>query len=200
MGEACLQIFAGSETTAAALAVIVMHLATTPRAYARLKREMREAIGRGDVAADRPISFEQAQKLPYLQAVLWEGFRMRAPINYGHYKSVPPEGDTIRGIFLPGGTAIGHNVLALTRNPSIFGRDVDIFRPERFLEPECDDGKRAYRLRSLDIVFGGGRWTCSGKQVALYELNKTVFEVSSTPRLRSTCLGTEANEDWYCLS
>jgi len=96
---------------------------------------------------------------------------MRAPVNYGHYKSVPPEGDTIHGVYLPGGTAIGHNSLALTRNASVFSGDIDIFRPERFLEPECDAEMRAYRLRSLDIVFGGGRWACSGKQVALYELN-----------------------------
>ncbi|KAK3339848.1 cytochrome P450 [Lasiosphaeria hispida] len=175
-GEANLQILAGSETTSTALAATLIYLATTPHAYAGLKRQIRDAIDGGLVAADRPITFEQAQKLPYLQAVVWEGFRIRAPVNYGHYKSVPPVGDTIQGVFLPGGTTIGHNSLALTRNASVFGQDVEIFRPERFLEPECDAEKRAYRVRSLDIIFGGGRWTCSGKQVALFELNKVIFE------------------------
>ena len=172
-----------------------MYLAATPRAYVRLKCEIRDAIGRGDVAADCPVTYDQAQRLPYLQAVLWEGFRMRPPVNYGHYKAVPPGGDTICGVFLPGGTAIGHNGLALTRNAAIFGRDVDVFRPERFLAPECDDETRACRFRGLDILFGGGRWTCSGRQVALYELNKTVFEVSMRLLAMNSWLTRTVDED-----
>jgi hypothetical protein len=31
--------------------------------------------------------------------------------------------------------------------------------------------------RAMDILFGGGRWTCAGKMVALAELSKTAFEV-----------------------
>ena len=180
-GEANLQVFAGSETTANALAAILLYLTASPRVYACLKGEVRDAIQSGLVAADRPISFDQAQKLPYLQATIWEGFRMRASVNTGHYKRVPPGGDTINGVFLPGGTAVGHNTLALTRNTAVWGRDADIFRPERFLEPECDEETRAHRFKSVDIIFGGGRWTCSGKQVALFELNKVIFEVYSSP-------------------
>ncbi|KAK0649132.1 cytochrome P450 [Cercophora newfieldiana] len=176
-GEANLQILAGAETTATALSATLMHLSTTPHAYLRLKREIRDSIANGAVAADRPATFEQAQKLPYLNSVVWEGFRMCPPVNFGHYKSVPPGGDTINGVFLPGGTAIGHNSMAMTKTKAIFGRDVELFRPERLLEPECDAETRAYRINSLHMVFGGGRWTCSGKQVALYELHKAVFEI-----------------------
>jgi len=163
-----------------------MYLATSPRAYARLKHEIRDAISCGRVSTDAPITFEQAQKLPYLQAVIWEGFRMCSPVSIGHYKVVPAGGDTIADTFLPAGTAIGHNSLALTRNRAVFGQNVHIFRPERFLEPECDEGTRAYRLRSLDIIFGGGRWTCSGKTVALFELNKVTFEVSGFPDITAS--------------
>ncbi|KAK1759045.1 cytochrome P450 [Echria macrotheca] len=176
-GEANLQIFAGSETTATVLSTTLMHLASSPRAYMRLKEEIRDAIARGHVARDKPITYEQAQKLPYLQAVIWEGFRMRSPVSMGHYKRVPAGGDTIAGVFLPGGTAIGHNSLALTRNTALFGENVHLFRPERFLEPECDEETRKARLRGVDIIFGGGRWMCSGKPVALYELNKVTFEL-----------------------
>ena len=155
-----------------------MYLSTSPHAYMRLKNEISDALSRGVVSPDRAISFAQAQKLPYLQAVIWEGFRMCCPVNIGHYKVVPPGGDTVAGTSLPGGTAVGHNSLALTRNTKVFGENVHVFRPERFLEPECDDETRVNRLRALDIVFGGGRWMCSGKTVALFELNKVTFEVS----------------------
>jgi cytochrome P450 len=155
-----------------------MHLATSPRAYGQLKAEIRDALTKGVVAADAPITYDQALRLPYLQAVIWEGFRICCPVNFGHYKAVPRGGITIAGVFLPAGVAVGHNALAMTRNEALFGPDVHAFRPERFLAPECDDDTRAKRLRALDILFGGGRWMCSGKTVALFELNKVTFEVS----------------------
>jgi len=48
--------------------------------------------------------------------------------------------------------------MVLTRNPAIFGRDVKLFRSERFLflEPGCDEAQRSYRINSLQMVFGGG--------------------------------------------
>ena len=76
---------------------------------------------------------------------------------------------------MPGGTRIGHNSIALTRNKRIFGEDADIFRPERFIE--CSADKKQEMMRAIDIVFGGGRWTCSGKGIAFMELNKFYFEV-----------------------
>lgn len=101
---------------------------------------------------------------------------MRPPALYGHYKVVPPEGDTFNGIFIPGGTAIGHNAMAMMRNEKIFGDDADLFRPERFLE--SSDEKKLDMERTIDLGFGTGRWMCAGKNVVQAELNKTYFEVS----------------------
>ncbi|KAK0653061.1 cytochrome P450 [Cercophora newfieldiana] len=176
-GEANLQILAGSDTTSNTLCCAILHLATNPHAYRKFKQVIADAVSSGLAPDDAPITFENAVQLPYLQAIIWEALRIRFPVNYGHYKSVPPGGDTINGIFLPGGTAIGHNALAITRNTKIFGKDVHLFRPERFLEPDCDAETKAMRIRSVDILFGGGRWTCSGKQIAMFELNKVLFEL-----------------------
>ncbi|KAI1502492.1 cytochrome P450 [Biscogniauxia marginata] len=172
-GEAMLQIIAGADTSANVLRGIIMYTMTTPRVYSRLKHEIRECLDRDE--ASSPITFEQAQKLPYLQAVFLEGFRLNAPVICGHYKLVPPEGDTLEGLFLPGGTAIGHNTYAMMRRKDIFGEDVNLFRPERFLE--CDEDKRIEMERTIDIVFGGGRWMCAGKAIAIMELNKVTFEL-----------------------
>lgn len=101
---------------------------------------------------------------------------MRPPAPYGHYKVVPRGGDTLNGIFIPEGTAVGHNSFSMMRRKEIFGEDVEIFRPERWLE--CSDAQRLQMDRTIDIHFGGGRWMCAGKQVALTELNKVYFEVS----------------------
>lgn len=66
-GEAMLQLFAGSETTASALCAALMYLSATPHAYTRLKQEIRHAVSSDHVDAEKPITLEQAQKLPYLQ-------------------------------------------------------------------------------------------------------------------------------------
>ncbi|KAK4186247.1 cytochrome P450 [Podospora australis] len=174
-GEAVLHLIAGSDTTTNVLAGTMSYLMATPHVYARLKREIQHAIESGLVSADKPIRYDQAQKLPYLQGVIWEGYRIRPPLTIGHYKVVPPGGDTLNGVFLPEGTAIGHNTLALTRNKEIFGEDVEYFRPERF--SEVDEATRIRRFKALDITFGAGRYACAGKQVALYELNKCIFEL-----------------------
>ncbi|KAK0736747.1 cytochrome P450 [Apiosordaria backusii] len=180
-GEAILAVLAGNDTTARfgphsrlwGLSPVTIVRLTTPHAYARFKKEIKEAVQQGKVSS--PITNEESQKLPYTQAVMWEGFRIGSAVTFGHYKVVPGGGDTIHGHYLPEGTLIGHNTIALTHNKKVFGEDADIFRPERFLE--CDADKKAEMLRALDIVFGGGRWTCSGKNVALLELNKVPFEL-----------------------
>lgn len=177
-GEGNLQILAGSDSTANALCSAIVHLAINPTSYIKLKLEIQSVLASGLVYPNVPITYEQAVKLPYLHAVIWEAMRMRFPVNYGHYKLVPPGGDTIKGIYLPGGTAIGHLALSMTRNEAVFGKDVHLFRPERLLEPEADTETRTMRFRALDDLFGGGRWTCSGKQVAMFELYKTLFEAS----------------------
>ncbi|KAK2058143.1 cytochrome P450 [Colletotrichum caudatum] len=151
--EALIQIFAGSDTTATVIRSVMLYLIATPRVYMRLKTDIKNALAKGSVSV--PITLAQAQSMPYLQAVIWEGFRMRPAVTYGHYKAVPPGGDTIAGIW------------------KIFGEDVDIFRPERYLdEPNGEEMQR-----TAELVFGTGRWMCVGKQVALMELNKIFWEL-----------------------
>lgn len=91
-------------------------------------------------------------------------------------KKVPPEGDYIDGMFVPGGTRIGHNMVGMQQSKEIFGPDYQLFRPERWL------GQTPERLRELttttEMIFGAGRWACLGKSVAFTQLNKVIFEVS----------------------
>lgn len=72
-GEANLQILAGTQTSSMALTPILIHLITSPPAYTCLKREIRQAIDKGTISADRAITNEQALNLDYLQAWIWEG-------------------------------------------------------------------------------------------------------------------------------
>ncbi|KAI1249699.1 hypothetical protein MGN70_009313 [Eutypa lata] len=171
--EALFMFVAGSDTTAAAIRVTLLYILSSPLVYHRLKHEIAEALREERVSS--PIKQSEAKSLPYLQAVIYEGLRIR-PVALGLMpKEVPPEGDTIHGKFIPGGTSIGMNPSGLLRSKELFGADADMFRPERFLE--IDKEARTKMQRDVELTFGYGRWMCAGKPIAFLELNKVYFEL-----------------------
>ena len=90
-------------------------------------------------------------------------------------KVVPPEGDTIHGRFVPGGTRIGHCTWGVLRHKGTFGSDAHVYRPERWLE--ASEEKVAEMTRAADLLFGSGRYACLGKTVAFLELRKCLATV-----------------------
>ena len=157
----------------------MLYLAASPLIYLRLQSEIDTAISSG--RASTPIAYNEAKALTYLQAVIYEGIRIHPPNFSLTSKRVPSEGDTLHGQFVPGGTEIAQNSWSLLRNEGIFGKDVDVFRPERFLE--VDKEKRVEMERVTELLFGYGRWMCPGKFIAFLEISKVVFEVSTTKSL-----------------
>ncbi|KAJ4271332.1 hypothetical protein NW762_000034 [Fusarium torreyae] len=162
---------AGSNTTAHALRMIILSLITSPTACSSLIAE----ICRFASSANTPISWAQAQTLPYLQAVVREGLRMWPPIAGLGFKQVPPEGDTINGFFVPGGTQVGQGFFAVGRSHLVWGEDADVFRPERWLLAGDDELKSM--IAAFDTHFGHGKYSCLGKPIALMEIHKAVFEL-----------------------
>ncbi|KAH8651131.1 cytochrome P450 [Xylariales sp. PMI_506] len=176
--ECVVQIIAGSDTTGTTIRTAMLYALATPRVYTRLMSEIRSTVDSGLVSSTTTITYEQGKKLPYLHAVIYEALRFRPPALYGHYKSVPPGGDTLNGVFLPGGTAVTHNIFGLMMSEDIFGSDADMFRPERFLQ--CDEAKRVEMERVVEFAFGTGRWMCAGKLVAFTQMYKVIFELLRT--------------------
>ncbi|KAI7774803.1 hypothetical protein LA080_007773 [Diaporthe eres] len=172
--EGLFMIVAGAESTASAIRSILVHTMTTPRVYVKLKAEIKAALDEGTVTS--PIQMDQALNLPYLQAVVFEGLRMRPPVLGLLPKVVPAGGDTLGGQCVPGGTNICSNTGALLRSRSLFGPDADVFRPERFTELEATTRRRDME-RNVEFAFGSGQWQCVGRRIAFMKLSKTVFEV-----------------------
>ncbi|KAI0179092.1 cytochrome P450 [Hypoxylon sp. FL1284] len=171
--EILFQIIAGSDTTATALRGTMLNLLASPFAFFRLREEIDQAAKEGRISA--PIKADEAKNLEYLQAVIYEGLRINVPFSGMVMKEVPPDGDTIDGKFIPGGTRIGHNTLYIQRSQDIFGPDADLFRPERWLG--IDDEKHREMVNTVELIFGHGRWGCSGKSVAFLEMNKVYVEL-----------------------
>ncbi|OLN81430.1 Pisatin demethylase 24 [Colletotrichum chlorophyti] len=170
--EVLFQISAGSDTTATAIRTTFLYTITSPNAYQRLKEEINTAISDGRISS--PITYDEGKKLPYLQAIIYEGLRMNAPFTGLCAKEVPAKGDTINGQFVPGGTRISQNVWGTLRRADVFGKDADLFRPERWIE--ADAATRDKMQKTTELAFGYGRWGCAGKSVAFLELNKVFVE------------------------
>ncbi|KAK1623773.1 cytochrome P450 [Colletotrichum phormii] len=132
-----------------------------------------ESVTQGHISS--PITNEESKTLPYLQAIIYEGLRMCAPFTGLCAKEAPAGGDTIDGRFIPGGTRIAQNVWGTLRRVDVFGKDADLFRPERWIE--ADAATKDKMQKTTEFAFGYGRWGCAGKNVAFLELNKVFFEL-----------------------
>ena len=64
---------------------------------------------------------------------------------------------------------------AVHRSINVFGPDVNVFRPERWLD--VSETQLNKMERNNELIFGYGRFKCLGQSVALVELNKVFVEV-----------------------
>jgi cytochrome P450 len=153
----------------------MLNIITSRHVYTTLQAEIDSAVA--DNKLSGPVVRDaEARTLSYLQAVIKEGLRIFPPATGLGSKLVPPGGDTINGVFLPGGTKVGANYWALMRRTDIFGTDATAFRPERWLEASPEQLAKMEKVQEL--VWGYGKYVCLGRSVALMELNKILIEVS----------------------
>ncbi|KAI4277383.1 MAG: hypothetical protein LQ337_001824 [Flavoplaca oasis] len=165
--------FAGSETTGISLAAVFYYLIKNPEKYSRLVQEIDDAAGLG-LIEDRPsglISWAESQKLPYLDACIKEAFRLHPAAGLLLERVVPPNGAEICGEHIAGGTIVGCNAWVIQRRPEVFGEDVDVYWPERWLEVSKEKRKE---MDGMMLHFGMGTRTCIGKNISLLEMYKLV--------------------------
>ncbi|KAI9647240.1 hypothetical protein NHQ30_003623 [Ciborinia camelliae] len=173
--ETLLQVVAGTDTTATAIRSTLLHIITSPSCYTALQAVIDDGINDGRISS--PITDVEAKSLLYLQAVIKEGLRIFPVLGGLLPKTVPEGGDIINGFSVPGGTDISLCTIAITQSKATFGPDAKTFRPERWLEVEDKDKLKKMNL-AVDLVFGSGKWSCSGKSIAMMEMGKTFVEVS----------------------
>ncbi|KAF2689030.1 pisatin demethylase [Lentithecium fluviatile CBS 122367] len=170
---ACAQnIAAGSDTTAISLSSVIAHLCIYPEAMTKLRQELDEA--RKDGRLSDPATFQEAQKLPYLQAVIYEALRVHPAVGVPLTRVVGKAGAHLAGQYFPPGTEVGVNAWVIHNNEHIFGPDASQFRPERWLSE--DSAERAALERNF-LSFGIGPRTCIGKNISLLEMLKVIPQI-----------------------
>jgi cytochrome P450 len=94
-------IAAGSDTTAVTLSAVIYYLLKNPPALKKLRAEIDEFAGEGKIS--NPITYQESQKMPYLQAVIKEGLRVHPAVGQMMARTVPPKIAVLAGTFFPGG-------------------------------------------------------------------------------------------------
>jgi cytochrome P450 len=175
----------GAFPSASAINVLALHLTTNPQILQGLRDEIESALADGQLT--NPPTYAELASLPYFQACMDEGLRLVPPIVQLRERLVPPEGDEIDGIHLPGGTAIGFNTQALLRH-QCFGSQPEKFRPERWLEAVADEQRLRTMRKIHGLIFGYGSTKCLGVTQANMIVHKFIFEVSHVGRIRDYLL------------
>ncbi|KAG4433830.1 hypothetical protein IFR05_010678 [Cadophora sp. M221] len=166
-------IGAGSDTTAITLSSILYHLLQHPTTHKRLQAELDEGIGSGAISS--PITFKEANQLPYLQAVIKEALRLHPATGLPLARIVPSTGASIAGYNFPSGATVGINSWVAHHNTSIFGDDAGSWRPERWLE--FQEQGRGAEVEKYFFAFGMGGRTCVGRNLSLLEVGKLIPEI-----------------------
>lgn len=182
-------IGAGSDTTSITLSAILYHLCKNPRTMQKLREELDSANDEGRISD--PITFKEAQELPYLQAVIKEGLRIHPATAYTMPRIVPNGGKEIIGRYFPSGATVGINSWVAHRNREVFGNDANLFRPERWLEGKESSGQR----EAYFFSFGQGSRTCIGKNISLLEISKAIPQV-----VRHMDFEVENQSEWTVVS
>ncbi|XP_057451873.1 geraniol 8-hydroxylase-like [Lotus japonicus] len=150
---------AGTETNTATLEWAMAELLQNEKAMSKAKQEMDQIIGKGKLVEESDVA-----RLPYLQAVIKETFRLHLPVPF----LIPRRANAnveICGYTIPKDAHVLVNVWAIGRNSSIW-ENANLFSPERFLGSEVDVKGHNYEL----TPFGVGRRICPGVPLAMRTL------------------------------
>ncbi|MEW2305604.1 cytochrome P450 [Streptomyces sp. NPDC006655] len=171
--DEAITLLAGAiETTGTTLAWALYEIAGNPAVERRLREELASVCG------DRPLRYDDLDRLPYARRVLRETIRKYGP---SWMVTRTAARDTVLGGHLiPEGADVVWSPYLHQHDASYFP-DPDTFDPDRW---EAD---RAAAARGAFLAFGDGRRKCIGENLAWAELHiilATVLQV--WPRLQLT--------------
>ncbi|KAJ7108066.1 cytochrome P450 [Mycena crocata] len=146
---------AGVETSAGSLSSFLLACAAFgPSFIPKAQKELDAVVG-----PDRMPTFEDAEDLPFIRAIVNETLRWRPVAVLGGTPHSSTEDFAYDGMFIPKGSTIIANLWGIHLNPTDFP-DPHRFDPERFMS------KRDYPGPWQHSSFGYGRRVCPGSHLA----------------------------------
>mmetsp|Transcript_10527 Transcript_10527/g.18081 ORF Transcript_10527/g.18081 Transcript_10527/m.18081 type:complete len:565 (-) Transcript_10527:1279-2973(-) len=163
---------AGQITTGVILSWALFCLGTNLASQQILYEELNVFFAKWDSGGsdtDAAKRLVQLDSLPVLDAVMKESIRLYTPITFTNREAI--EADVIDGYWVPPGQHVALQLVALFRNPKVWGADYDAFRPDRWIH--SDNQRQQLEILAM-LPFAIGTRGCLGRNFALYEA-KTVL-------------------------
>ncbi|KAL2339404.1 hypothetical protein Fmac_007344 [Flemingia macrophylla] len=147
---------AGTDTVTSTIEWAMTELLRNPNIMSKAKAELESTIGKGNNVEESDIA-----RLPYLQAIVKETFRLHPPVPLLLPRKAEVELE-MHDYTIPKGAQVLVNVWAIGRDPNLWDNPC-LFSPEKFLGSEID-----FRGRSFELTpFGAGRRICPGLPLAI---------------------------------
>ncbi|XP_063614827.1 uncharacterized protein LOC134787925 [Penaeus indicus] len=166
-------MFAGHDTTSAAMNWFLYAMGSHPDAQERVFEEI-EAVMQG---SDRAPSASDLREMKYLELCLKETLRLFPPIPMIIREL--KEDAVISSYSIPAGTSIVVHVFRLHRDPEQFP-DPEVFDPNRFL-PQNSLRRHNYAF----APFSAGPRNCIGQKFSLLEMKAILCSILRTFRVES---------------
>ncbi|OQE40057.1 hypothetical protein PENCOP_c006G00339 [Penicillium coprophilum] len=168
---------AGADTTSISILAVMGAILTHPEAKRQLQEELDQAYkDLGLEGTDSEIDFKDAEKLPYLGAVIKESMRLHPSINYQLPRIVPAPGIQIGDYFIKSGSICSISATTMNRSKEIFGADAEEWKPERWIPATEEDQCRVSTMNGFLTTFGMGARSCVGRNIALVEVHKFIAQ------------------------
>lgn len=157
--EAQVIVSAGSTTTAHFLTTTIYHILANEEVHQRLLAELAEA----SASSPKPLAMQSFEKLPYLNAVIKEGFRLTYGVTTRLPRIAPDTALQCQGYTIPTGVTLSMTSMLLHNDLSLFP-DPEVFDPLRWLNED------SLRLEKYLVNFSKGSRGCIGVNLAKAEI------------------------------
>ncbi|KAK1948499.1 Cytochrome P450 [Phytophthora citrophthora] len=173
---------AGRETTATTMSWVIVMLNRYPEVLDKIRQELKEKLPDLLTGEMRCPTLEDIQKLVYLEAVVRETLRL-FPVVAVAGRSATRDVHLYEGTFIKAGTRVIMPHYAMGRMSTIWGPDVDEFKPERWIDATTGRIQQVSPFKFS--VFLGGPRMCLGMKFALAEVKITLSKLLSQFNLKT---------------
>ena len=169
----CYVLTVGSQDTSAALmSALIHHIIQSPIVRAKVYEEISQFERDGKLSSP-VVTYDETTKMEYFMACVYETLRFTPPVSLILPRHPPAGGMYVHKTWISDRAEIAANPYVVHRNPGIFGPDADTFWPERWL----GDRGQVRLMHKYSLSFGYGNRKCLGKNIALFESQKTCLQV-----------------------
>jgi cytochrome P450 len=163
-------IQAGAETTAYTTSILLYLLLTHPQVLTTLRKEL-STLQSSPTRCILPMS--ALRKLPYLDACIKESMRLKPAVNIVTERVTTHYIPDLGGVAIPAGTIVAVNNAGIYSDCEIWGEDVGVFRPERWIGEDVGEESKIVMQKAF-LGFSKGARMCLGINVAGMEIRKVV--------------------------